>query len=221
MTVFVAGIRGWHRGFTGQVCAVTGFCIASLCTHIFSSEVNMAIIEPLIPSDNPTAVHFATSFLSSAVVYAIVYGVCVSLTGVVRRALSMLESGILDSLFGALFGIFNGVFLLSIAMNLWLCLNPEGPLLKLCGSDDANAPQTVLLLAPAVFGSPDACDLHHEVQLREARKISCNLRPLPGVITQEGDSVTGFMPKMDAGLSKLEKDYSPKPEKYVITHDNA
>lgn len=203
-TVFVAGIRGWRKGFTGQVCSVTGFCIASLCSHIFAAEVNTSFIETIIPAKNEAAAHFATSFLSSAIVYGAVYGACITLTGVVRRALSMLESSLLDSLFGALFGIFNGVFALSIAMNLWLCLNPEGPLLKLCGSDDANAPQSVLLLAPAVFGSPDACDLHHEVQLREARKISCNLRRVPGVI--ESETVTNTR---------------PAKSEIVITHDNA
>lgn len=132
-------------------------------------------------SANTVGADFATKFVSSAIIYAVIYGVCVTLTSVVRRALEMVGGGILDDLFGALFGIFNGVFGLSIVMNLWLCLHPEGELLRLCGSDDANAPQTVLLLAPAVFGSPDACDLYHEVQLREARKISCNLRPSGGV----------------------------------------
>ncbi|MBD5203460.1 MAG: CvpA family protein [Bacteroidales bacterium] len=184
-TVFVAGIAGWRRGFTGQVCAVTGFCIASLCAHIFSSEVDTSFLAPFIPADNPIAARFAVAFLSSAVVYAAVYAVCVMLTGIVRRALSMLDSNVVDSLFGALFAIFNGVFMLSIVMNIWLCLHPEGVLLKLCGADDANAPQIVLLLAPAVFGSPDACDLHHEVQLRDARLISCNRRPLPAVIEME------------------------------------
>lgn len=211
-TLLVAGVRGWCRRFTGQICAVTGFCIASLCAHVFCNEVPLAWLSPFVSSDS-VAAPYVTGFLSAAAVYVVVYEICTLFTSVLRRALSRLDAGVVDALFGAVFGMFNGALWLSLLMNVWLCINPEGELLRLCGSDDANAPQVVLLLAPAVLGSPGADDLYHAVQLREARKISHNIHAPHGVITYERSRNLSAYPAHDFSSLRYFKN--------EITQDNA
>lgn len=177
----VAAVRGWNRGFTGQVCSVLGFAFGSVCAHVFADAVAADFLLDFT-SGSSVSSRFVTGFLSAAAVYVAVYGFCTVMTGVIRKAMQVFDAGIIDSLFGALFGIFNGMLWLSFILNLLLCLSPEGPLLKFCASGDANAPESVLMLAPAVIGSPDAEDLHHAVQLRDARKISENTRMAAGVV---------------------------------------
>lgn len=175
-----AAVRGWRRGFTGQVCSVLGFAFGSVCAHIFAPDV--AAFFRHSSEGDPTYVSFKTSFLSSAGVYVGIYALCIIATGIIRKALSVFDAGLLDSLLGALFCMFNWEVFMSILLNLVLCMNPEGELLRCCASGDANAPATVLLLAPAVIGSMDADDLHHLHQLRQARGISQNRRPMVNVI---------------------------------------
>ena len=171
ITVLCAALRGFSLGFTGQVSSLLGITLGALSARIFSVDVAMAIFGPSAGNPEPESV-FTIGFLSAATVFTAVYLVTVLFTRIVDRALSLIAGGIGDALAGAVFGIFEGVFLLSIVMNVILSFAPDGSMLSLCRSDDANAPQSVLLLAPAVLGSPDAEELYHVVQLREARKIS-------------------------------------------------
>lgn len=171
LTVLASAFRGFSVGFTGQVSSVLGIAIGAVSAHLFSGDIAIDLLAPLLPVGSVEA-FYVIGFLSAAAVFVAVYWICVTLTRVVDKALSLIAGGIGDALAGALFGIFEGLLLLSVAMNVILCLVPDGTLLRLCASDDANAPHSVLLLAPAVLGTPDADDLYHAVQLHEARKIS-------------------------------------------------
>ena len=75
--------------------------------------------------------------------------------------------------------------ILSIIYNLLLCINPDSRLMRWQNANDGNIVEEVLALSPALLGGLGAEELSHQVQLREARKISCNQSGTGGVINLE------------------------------------
>ncbi len=53
-------------------------------------------------------------------------------------------------------------------------------------ADDGNVVECVMLLAPGLLGCGSVEDLAHILQLKEAKKISCNITPEAGVIYTNG-----------------------------------
>lgn len=202
--IFLAAVRGWRRGFTGQVGAVLGFAFGSVCAHIAAPELSPFIGE-LLPDASGVERAYVSSFLTGSVVYVAVYLAASALTRVIASAMNVFQTTLIDALFGSLFSIFNSLLLLSLVFNLILCMKPEGPLLDTAAHGDGNAVGEVLLLAPAVVGSLDVDDLHHAVQIREARKISQNLGAGQDVIT----------------IIDGERDLSRSPFIYLTTNNHA
>lgn len=179
-----AVIKGFRTGFTGQISGILGFAFGAVCAHVFEPDAE-EIYRSLFPGiRNAVGSAFIYSVMASVTVYCIVF-LCFRLfTKVLRAAMQVFYVGMLDSIFGAAFSLLKYLLFISILFNLILCVNPNSSLLKATSSDDGNVVEAVVLLAPAVLGCGSALDLSHLIQLREAKKISCNLRVQPLVIKE-------------------------------------
>ena len=75
---------------------------------------------------------------------------------------------------GMLFGVFKWLFAISVVYNAMLGASQDGALLSLTGRGDDNPVELVMDISPAIFGIPSPSELHHRIQLIEARSISIN-----------------------------------------------
>lgn len=167
-------IRGFQKGFTGQVCSILGMAFGAVCSIVFQAE-GVEILSQIIPSMVSFPFPpFLYGILASSIIYFVVYYSVKYLTRIFRKLMKVLHVSMLDRLFGSAFCMLKYLLVLSIIYNLILCVDPESPLLKYAEADDGNMVQSVLLLAPGVLGCLDAEDLNHALQLIEAKKISCN-----------------------------------------------
>lgn len=178
-------IKGFRQGFTGQISGILGLAFGTVCAHVFDSQAEefMRMLLPGLQGRVGSA--FIYSVSSAALVYLVVYLLFKMLTKVLRAAMQVFYVGMLDSLLGAAFCLVKYMLLVSIIYNLILCVNPDSRLLKYAEADDGNVVEVVLDLAPGLLGCGSVDDLYHLLQLREAKKISCNLKPEPGVITDK------------------------------------
>ncbi|MBD5309486.1 MAG: CvpA family protein [Bacteroides sp.] len=181
----VALFKGFRSGFTGQVSGILGFAFGTVCCHVFGEDVE-SVIRMIFPgiADVPGNT-FIYSVLGVAVVYIAVYLVFRMLTGVLRSAMQVFGLGLLDRLFGSAFCMVKYLLFLSIAYNIIVCVNPDSPLMKYANADDGNVVECVMLLAPEFLGCYSFADLSHILQLRAARRISCNYPPSLRVIKTE------------------------------------
>lgn len=179
-----AVIKGFRRGFTGQISGILGFAFGTVCAHVFEPEVE-AFFRSLLPGlKHSIASAFTYTVLSAVTIYGIVYMAFMTFTKVLRSAMQVFYVGMLDSILGAVFSLLKYLLVLSIIYNLILCINPNSTLLRYATADDGNVVESVVALAPNLLGCGSAHDLAHLLQLREAKKISHNLTPVPLVITE-------------------------------------
>lgn len=167
-------VKGFRRGFTGQLPGVLGFSFGIVCARLFSPE-GEGVARSLFPwIEGHAGSQFVYSVLSAVGIYIIVYVAFGVLTGVLRSAMQVFETGILDRLSGAVFTLLRYLMVLSIVYNLILCVDPDSSLMRQVRADDGNVVEGVVLMAPGLLGCLDCEDLSHILQLREARKISVN-----------------------------------------------
>lgn len=189
IVIAVAGlavIKGFRSGFTGQVSGILGFAFGTVCAHVFDAEAE-ALMRALLPGLQGTpGSSFIYSVTSAVVVYVAVYLLFRMFTKVLRSAMQVFYVGMLDSLLGAAFCLVKYMLVVSIVYNLILCVNPSSSLLRYASADDGNVVECVMLLAPGLLGCGSVEDLAHILQLKEARKISCNITPEAGVIYTNG-----------------------------------
>ena len=186
MVAAYAVIKGFRIGFTGQISGVLGFAFGTVCAHVFEADAE-EIFRSLLPGVRRAAGGaFIYSVLSSVSIYCIVYVTFKTFTQVLRSAMQVFYVGMLDSILGGIFSLVKYMLMLSIVYNLLLCVNPTSPLLKYANADDGNVVESVMLLAPGLLGCGSVHDLAHLLQLREAKKISHNITPMPLVITESG-----------------------------------
>lgn len=188
MVIAVAGfavIKGFRSGFTGQVSGILGFAFGTVCAHVFDAEAE-SFVRTILPGlHGRTGSSFIYSVLSAALVYTAVYLLFRLLTKVLRSAMQVFYVGMLDSLMGSAFCLVKYMLLISIVYNLMVCVNPGSPLMKYASSDDGNVVEVVMMLAPGLLGCRSYEDLYHLLQLREAKKISCNISREPCVIDKQ------------------------------------
>ena len=181
----VSIVGGYRKGLTGQVPDVLGFAFGLVTARVLSPVLGSWLVDtlPFLWSGPSGAV--MPSVVASSGVYLAVFYAFRSLTAVLRRAMEVFDIGVPDSLLGAAFGLTKYMTILSIIYNLLLCINPDSRLMRWQNANDGNIVEEVLALSPALLGGLGAEELSHQVQLREARKISCNQSGTGGVINLE------------------------------------
>lgn len=181
----VALFKGFRSGFTGQISGILGFAFGTVCCHVFGEDAEQ-MLRGILPSIAEVPGNtFIYSVMSVAVVYLVVFLIFRMLTGVLRSAMQVFGLGLLDRLFGSAFCMVKYLLFLSIVYNIIVCINPYSPLMKYANADDGNVVECVMLLAPEFLGCYSFADLSHILQLREARRISCNYPPSNSVIMRE------------------------------------
>lgn len=173
VVIAILAIRnGWKAGFSGEVPGLLGFAFGVVCANIFRQPIEMMIAEALPWLGDNWAGAFILSNLASFSIYSLIFLLFKSLTQLFKDAFSLLMEGVVNSLFGALASLLLWMMFTSIALNLIVCIDPEGALPKYASDNDANIAGVTTLMAPAILGSQDAADLAHIRQLRDARAIS-------------------------------------------------
>lgn len=196
----IAIIKGFRIGFTGQVSGVLGFAFGTVCAHVFDEQAE-AFMRMILPGlEGRPGCSFVYSVCAAALVYLTVFMIFRIFTKVLRSAMQVFYVGMLDKLLGAAFCLVKYMLVLSIIYNLILCVNPSSPLMKYATAEDGNIVEVVMMLAPGLLGCHSYEDLSHIMQLREAKKISCNINSLQDVINNKGIAVSEY----SSGLCLIE-----------------
>ncbi|MDE6679964.1 MAG: CvpA family protein [Muribaculaceae bacterium] len=183
-------VRGFRRGLTRQVCALLGLAFGVVCAHLFADE-GQRLARLLFPGiESHYCSGFIYSLISAAGIYTCVFLCFRWLTRVLGRALEVIHTGIFNALLGSGFNFTKTLLMLSMAYNSVVCVNPSSKLMKYASASDGNVVEAVMRLAPALLGSMSLEDLEHLIKLHEARDISQNITPAPGVLNIGDDSDT-------------------------------
>lgn len=167
-------LAGWRNGLLSQTGSVLGVAFGIGGSRILLPEI-MPQVEAMASGwlDVP-----CPEYLVSSLAVAIIVGgfyLLFALCGIVlRKLLSALAVRPIDSVLGAAFGLFKWLFLVSVAYNTILGFSQDGPLFSLTDAGDGNPVELVMPLAPALIGYPSPDEMHHRIQLLEARGISLN-----------------------------------------------
>lgn len=164
--------RGYRKGFTGQVASVLGLAFGAVASHAFGEEVTLWLREVWsAPASAP-----ASEFIYSLVGFLLVFGATFAAFGLLGKILASVmdffKVDVLNGVAGAFFCAFKYLFILSVVYNLAGGIFPHSRLMRYAQADDGNLVEVVMLLAPGVMGSLDCEDLHHMIQLRDAKTIS-------------------------------------------------
>ena len=169
----VAGlVRGYRSGLAMQINAVLGIAFGVVCARLFGPELREAIHHysplPLRGMNAP----FIADCAAYGGIFILVYELVGMLTCVLKSAMQVLRTGMLDALAGALFCSFRYLMFVSICYNFVADINPRGRLVAYAGCHDGNVVEEVMRLAPAILDFRGIDDLYHAVRLEDARKIS-------------------------------------------------
>lgn len=186
-------VKGFRRGLTRQVCALLGFGFGVVCAHLFADD-GQRLVRATLPSlEDHCCAGFIYSLLSATGIYVVVFCAFRWLTGVLDRAVRVLDTGIFDALLGSGFNLTKTLLGLSMAYNSLICINPtHSRLMKYASDSDGNVVEGVMRMAPALLGCMSFEELAHILQLREAKKISQNIPPTEGVLNTEGPTASSL-----------------------------
>lgn len=174
----LAIFRGFRRKLTNQISSILGFSFGIVGAHVFAPEIEPSIRQIIPLFEGRVTESFAYSFISAAVIYIISLILFSIFTRVLRSALQVFETNVLDAIFGALYTTALYLFNLSLLYNLFVCIDPGSSLVKLTADDDGNLVEGIVLYAPSALGAENVNDLAHKIQLLEAKKISfLNINP--------------------------------------------
>ncbi len=184
----LAVVKGFRKGFTGQISGILGFAFGTVSAHVFEPDVEDLLRSMLPGIAQLVGATFIYSVLSAVIIYAAVYLIFRIFTKVLRSAMQVFSIGMLDSILGAAFCLLKYMMVISIIYNLILCVFPDSRLMQYAKADDGNVVQAVMLFAPGMPGCESVEDLAQILQLRDARKISRNLSPSPDVIIENNNT---------------------------------
>lgn len=167
-----AVVRGFRRGFARQLHSVIGMAFGIVSARLLSPALYDVIYGALPSVHGHVEERFVCDTISSTIVFTSVYLVFTTVTSFLSKVMQSDERTLVDNLGGAVYQFFKWMMFVSVAFNFLLALNPESELIKCAKSDDGNAVEEVMLLAPALLGGENVEDLSHRIQLEEAKKIS-------------------------------------------------
>lgn len=198
VVALTAIIAGFRRGFTRQTAGVLGLAFGVVTAHVvsaWSAEMAQSVFPSLTEGLKG---EFAAGIIGSSAVCLSVMLLFSLLNPLLAGSMSIFEVGMLDRIFGSVYKLLRNLVILSMAYNMVLCVHEDGVLLRAASATDGNSLQGVILLAPILLGCETADELAHRIQLREAKKISCNISGGQSVSYIEGT-------EMDTRL-KMEKE---------------
>lgn len=167
-------VRGFRGGFTSQVPSVIGFAFGLVCARLFLPPVEECLWELLPEFRERLCGDMFVELLACSLVFVVVFSLLLSLSSLLRSALSLLDTGLLNSLAGAVVCMVKYLFFLSMFYNLLADFNPYSSLTKYASDNDGNVVQIVMYMAPGSFGVPGVRELCLRRKFDEAKYISFN-----------------------------------------------
>lgn len=165
-------IIGFRKGLARQTPAVIGVAFGIISGRLLAPGLNDVLYGAFPSVHGKVEQTFVYDTIASTLVFTgicLVFRVVTSFLGdVMKRD----DRTILDNIAGAVYALFEYMLITSIVLNMGVALNRNSSLLRHVKSDDGNAIEEVMLLAPALLGGEDVVDLSHRIQLEEAKKIS-------------------------------------------------
>lgn len=167
-------MRGWKLGLVQQIGGVLGVAFGCVTAHIFLEPAAAFFMQlHLWPIDN-VAADFATQLLGASTIYSLTYFAMWCFGRLLVQAMALMQTGVLNRIFGTIFCMAKYALTLSIFFNFAIASNPSSMLMKYACDDDGNLVEGVMLMAPTCIGCQSYWDLNHKIQLKEAKKISLN-----------------------------------------------
>ncbi len=155
LIIFVGAIiYGLYRGVIAQLGSLGGILLGIFACRLFgdyATEV-MSNILPVMTSDAETTA-YVNSIIGNVLLFIVVYVLASLIAKLMRKITHALCLGLIDRLIGAVFCIFKWFFVFSIVLNLWQVLSPETNVVRMSTLADGIAIQTIIDLAPTLFGS--------------------------------------------------------------------
>lgn len=168
----IGTIRGFRIGFARQISNVLGIAFGIVCARIFYADASNCLHNTFPFLSEGLAAPFLTGLLAAGGIYTIIYYLFSIFTGILRSALQILSTGMLNSLAGSVLCLLKYLIFVSLAYNLIADLRPDCRMVHYAGHNDGNVVDAVMCLAPALLDFPGITELRHAIQLEEASKIS-------------------------------------------------
>ncbi len=174
--------RGWRRGLGGLIPLLLGLTFGIVLAHIGGPWSERIVAGSLFGGGEECRQSYVAGNLGRGALFAVGSLSVGWLTKVIGKLVGRLSIGLINSLAGSMVGLFYWLMWLSVMLNGLLAVWPACGL-ESCGDrGDGNLLAEVMLMSPALLGTEDVCELWHSCRLRDARKISQNMRSrlIPG-----------------------------------------
>ena len=179
-------ISGFRRGITRQLTSLLGMAFGAVGARLLTPEFIHYFEWARGLSQEPDFILLTQNLVGSVIIYALIYWFFSLFNIILKRIFAYIEIGMFNRLIGAFFSLINNLLWLSIFFNLILCFSPSSRLLNYEKANDGNLISAVMAMTPVFLGCYGAEDFAHFNQLKEAKRISCNFRTQPNVITTQG-----------------------------------
>ncbi|MCH5239621.1 MAG: CvpA family protein [Muribaculaceae bacterium] len=163
---------GFRYGLTSQLSSLLGVAFGAVASRVLT---------PVFIDDFQWTAHisqadefkdFTANLFCACAIYIVVYMLFAFTAPLLRKAMSVIEVGIINRLLGACFVMLRNLLLLSIILNVFLCLSLRSGLMSYEKANDGNPVAAVMALTPAILGCFGSEDFAHFLQLKEAKSIS-------------------------------------------------
>jgi uncharacterized membrane protein required for colicin V production len=146
--VIGGGFMGWRKRFTGQLGSIFGVILGMLMCRLCASDIAAYFNKP----DDTVQTQLFNTVMAYLLVGAGSYLAVRVAVGLMRSVLRAMHLGVIDNIAGAAFNVFQWLLGLSVVLNVWLAVFPDSEL----RTANQGATDTVIKIAPAVFGSQTA-----------------------------------------------------------------
>lgn len=172
--VVVGALFGWRRGLSHQ------------CGSLLGVAFGIAGVRVLLPEFAPTVESWLDGYLSvpcpeylvasvgSLIIYAGFYLLFLLCGIVLNKLAATIAVKPWDSILGLMFGVVKWLIAVSVVYNACLGVSQSGALCELSVAGDGNPVELVMDISPLLFSTPSPDEMHHRMQLIEARCISCD-----------------------------------------------
>ncbi len=139
---------GWRRRFTGQLGSIAGVVLGMALCRVVAPGLADHFSQP----DDTVQTRLLHTVLIYLLIGTISYVGVRMVVHVTRTVLHAMHLCILDRAAGALFSVFQWLLGLSVVLNVWLAIFPDGEL----RTSNRDVVDGVLTIAPLVFGTETA-----------------------------------------------------------------
>ena len=153
LLIVVAGaIIGYIKGFVRQISSICGIVLGLIACNMFGGWAT-DVLRLLVPESAGWPAADVTVKATAHISLFVVVFLSVLLAGtIIRSVFSSLHLGIIDNVCGSVLCVFKYLLCLSIVLNLWYLISPDGDTFKTRHAMNNKPFEVVLDMAPFTFG---------------------------------------------------------------------